>query len=131
MTDQLPLFAAKPVAPPPADLPIVVGRIISAARSLSGQVRIVRCIWGVGMGPKRRWVLTSQWGCCALGALLVAEEAEYRPGDMSPSASVARLLSMDAYDVYRFTLGYDGDEGDERSHWFQYGRRVAAELGVA
>lgn len=128
MTDQLALFVPRLVAPPP-DLPPAVARILNAARSLPFGTLVVRGAWGVGVGPKRRWVLTGDC-CCALGALLAVEGAQYEPGDWSASPSVARTLGVPEQEVYRFIDGFDGRKPDDGSAWFGYGRRVARELGV-
>jgi hypothetical protein len=126
--DQLALFVPRP-APPPTDLPPAVAEIVNAARSMAFDVRIVRGHWGIGVGVKRKWVLTGDC-CCALAALLVVRGAEAEKEDGSASCAVARTLGIDPHDVYRFVDGYDGQKPDDGSVWFGYGWRVATELGV-
>ena len=127
MPDQLSLSIQSPT--PSSDLPPAVAEILHAARSMAFGTRIVRGCWGVGVGPKRRWMLTGDC-CCALAALLVVREAQAEQGDHSASPSAARALGISAQEVYEFIDGYDGQKSDDGSLWFGYGRRVAKELGV-
>ena len=127
MTDQLSFFL--PHAPPSPGMPPAIARIIQAARSLPFGTRVGRGSWGIGVGPKRRWVRTGDC-CCPLAALLVAESAQCEQGENSASCAVARTLGIDPQDVYRFIDGFDGQRADDGSEWFGYGRRVAEELGV-
>ena len=127
MTDQLSLLIPRPA--PSTDLPPAVSEILHAARSMAFSTRIVRGCWGVGVGPKRKWMLTGDC-CCALGALLVVKGAQAEEGDHSASPSVAKVLGIHAQSVYQFIDGYDGQRPDDGSPWFGYGRRVAQELGV-
>ena len=86
MTDQLSLSVQSPGPPP--DLPSPVAEILHAARSMAFSTRIVRGCWGVGVGPKRKWMLTGDC-CCALAALLVVKGAQADEDDQSASPSVA------------------------------------------
>jgi hypothetical protein len=127
MTDQLSLSIQSPA--PSTDLPPVVTEILHAARSMAFSTRIVRGCWGIGVGPKRKWMPTGDC-CCALAALLVVKGAQADEDDQSASPSVARALGISAHEVYQFIDGYDGQRPDDGSPWFGYGRRVAKELGV-
>ena len=127
MTDQLSLSVQSPGPPP--DLPSPVAEILHAARSMAFSTRIVRGCWGVGVGPKRKWMLTGDC-CCALAALLVVKGAQADEDDQSASPSVARALGISSHEVYQFIDGYDGEKPDDGSAWFGYGRRVAKELGI-
>lgn len=127
MPDQIPLFPAPDL---PADLPPAVAEILRAARAVaSGGARVVRGTWGVGVGIKRRWVLTDDC-CCALAALLVVRQAECASRDRSPVHAVARELGITGAQVRSFVSGYD-EGADDGSPWSGYGRRVAQELGLS
>lgn len=128
MTDQLSFLVPQP-APSPG-LPPAAAKILHAARSMSFSTRIVRGHWGIGIGPKRKWMLMGDC-CCALAALLVVEGAQAEEGDNSASPSVARALGISAQEVYQFIDGFDGEKPDDGSPWFGYGRRVAQELKVS
>jgi len=117
--------------PPPSDLPAVVAAILHAARSTVFSARVVRGYWGVGLGPKRRWVLTGDC-CCALSAYLIAQEAVAYPNENSPRATVMRLLGITGEQLDSFIHGFDSHwwyaEDDPDPEWYGYGERVAKEV---
>lgn len=128
MTGQLSFFAVPvPTDPGLPALPTAIQEILDSARSISFATRIVRGTWGVGINPpRRRWVLKGDC-CCALGAFLVVKGADFEKGT-SATSSVASLLGVDQLLVVEFTNGFDGKSG--AGQWFEYGQRVARELGV-
>lgn len=126
MTDQLSLSPGGP--PPPSDLPAVVADILHTARAAVFSARIVRGCWGVGLGPKRRWVLTGDC-CCALGAALVAQGAVAEPHEQSPRATAMRLFGLTGDQLDSFLHGFDDHWWlEDESAWYGYGERVAKEL---
>ena len=128
MAEQLSLL----VAPPSTDstgLPSTVSAVLHAARGLSFSTRIIRGAWGIGIGPKRKWILTGDC-CCALAAFLVAKGAEALPHENSPRATAARLLGLHGDEIDEFVRGFDDLPG-AKTPWREYGQRVARELGVS
>lgn len=128
MGDQLSLFVAAPPAAVSSQLPAVVVEIITAARAISFSMRIVRWHWGIGIGPKRRWMPTGDC-CCALSALILAKKEVAEPRETSAICASERLLGCSANDVYSFLHGFDGipAEGSD-SKWYKYGELVAKEV---
>jgi len=126
MPDQLSLSLGGPSPPPPIGVPPVVADILHAARSLSFSTRIVRGAWGIGIGPKRKWVLTGD-RCCALGLMLVAKGAAADPRESSPRATVMRVLGLTGDQIDGFICGFDGQRSDG-SEWYRYGAMVAKEV---
>lgn len=117
------------IAPAPAPyLPVAVAAVVRAAQAIASQARVGRGAWGVGIGPKRRWMLTGDC-CCALGALLVVTEAGADAGESSAVPAAARVLGCSPADVYEFLRGYD--KGDTDTQWARYGELAAAEIGLA
>jgi len=127
MPEQLSLL----LVPPSTDstgLPTVVGDILHAARGVPFSTRIVRGTWGIGLGPKRKWILTGDC-CCALAAFLVAKGAEAERHENSPRATAGRLLGLHGGEIEEFVRGYDDLPGP-KTQWREYGQRVARELEV-
>ena len=119
------------LAPPPevssSDLPLAVMDVIHAARAFVFQASVVRGVWGIGIGQKRKWALTGDC-CCALSALIVFRGAIAEARETSPIHAGARLLGVTEREAYAFLDGFD--HGHEGSKWAWYGKRVAEELGV-
>ena len=115
-------------APPASDLPAVVADILSVARAAVFSARIVRGCWGVGIGPKRKWMLTGDC-CCALGAALVAKGAVAEPHEKSPRATVMRLFGLTGDQLDSFIHGFDDHwYNEDESEWYVYGEMIAKEL---
>ena len=127
MPDQLPLSVGHPLPAPP-DIPPVVADILRAARSMVFSVRVARGAWGVGIGQKRKWVLTGDC-CCALGVMLVARGAVAEPRETSPRTTVMRLLGITSAELDSFIYGFDDHWWvEDESEWYRYGERVAKEV---
>ena len=127
MPEQLSLLVASPSVNS-AGLPTAVDAIMQAARGISFSTQIVRGQWGIGLGPKRKWILTGRC-CCALAAWLVVTGAEAAHHENSPRATAARLLGVYGSEIEEFVQGFDDLPGP-KSAWRKYGQRVARELGV-
>jgi len=124
MSDQLSLLLA---SPSPSDgLPPAVLEILHAARSIAFSTRIARGAWGIGLGQKRKWVLTGAC-CCPIAALLIVKGAEARENERSPTCAAARVLGISELAVNQFIRGFDGGSPDGTS-WYAYGARVFLEF---
>lgn len=130
MADQLSLFAAAPAAAV-TGLPAPVAVVVEAARSMAFSALVVRRQWGIGIGPKRRWVLDGD-RCCALSALILARGGVAERGEKSPRHAAARLLGVGLGEVDSFIHGFDDTFGDRGPSlpWWEYGLLVAKELGI-
>jgi hypothetical protein len=131
MPDQLSFSTVgTPPPPPPPDVPPVVAEILHIARSMVFSARIVRGCWGIGIGSKRKWVLTGDC-CCALGAVLVTKEAVADPHETSPRATVMRILGLTGAQLDSFMHGFDDHwYVEDESEWYRYGEMVAKRLEV-
>ena len=128
MPDQLAISVGFPPISVSPGLPQVVVDILYAARAAAFSTRIARGSWGIGIGKKRRWVLTSA-SCCALSACLVAKEAVAEPHEMSPRATAVRVLGITGDQLDSFVHGFDGHSYvDNESEWYRYGEMVAKEV---
>jgi hypothetical protein len=129
MPDQLSLLVQLQPQPTPAGTPPVIADILHAARSLQFTTRIVRGAWGIGIGPKRKWILTGDC-CCALALLLVVKGAVAEPHEHSPRATAARVFGLHDAEIDEFIRGFDDLPG-AKTRWREYGQHVARELGVS
>jgi hypothetical protein len=114
----------------PSGVPPAVADILHAAQSMVFSARIVRGCWGVGIGPKRKWILTGDC-CCALGALLVIRGAVAEPHETSPRATILRVLGLTGDELDSFVHGFD-DHGRmyDDLEWFRYGEMVAKKVVI-
>jgi hypothetical protein len=126
--DQLSLTPVDALPASPANLPPVVADILQVARAAVFSTRIVRGTWGIGIGQKRKWVLTSDC-CCALSACLVAKGAVAKPHETSPRATVLRVLGLTSAQLDAFVHGFDDHWYlEDPSEWYRYGEMVAKEV---